>query len=204
MTNSQEQALIKIYKAMASGEIERRLATSGLTQLARGVAENELMQRRLRAAAGPAANVKPKPAAAVPPQALPRSYNPAAVVFLTLAAVLLLGAGWIFTPHLLPLFGVISALLIALGLGKAFPLFGMTLGGLSFAGAIAIPVAGFLYPATDPAENFLRFFFGAFAVALLLAVGAALVHGARVARRDRKFAACMAKPGYTGFEDDWE
>ena len=201
MTNSQEQALIKLYKAMASAEIERRLAASGLTQLARGVAENELMQRRLRAAAlrddSAASNepvgVPPKPAA---------SYNPVAVAFLVVLAAIVLGVGWLFMRDKLPLFFVIAALLLALSLGKAFPWSGMTLGVLSFGVAIAIPIAAVVWPARDPAENLLRVFFGSIAVLLLLSVGAVLIHGARVSRRDRKFAACMARPGYSAFEDE--
>lgn len=204
MTNSQEQALIKIYKAMASGEIERRLAGSGLTQLARGVAENELMQRRLRAAAPRRDSVKPKAAPPVPPQMAPRSYNPAAVGFLLLVAILLLGVGWLFMWEVLPLLAVIAVLLVALSLGQAFPWIGMALGLLSLAAATAIPVAAFIYPASDPADNLLRLMFGSMAFLVLLLLGVTLFHRARVSRRDRRYAECMARPGYSAVEDDRE
>lgn len=201
MTNSQEQALIKLYKAMTSADIERRLAASGLTQLARGVAENELMQRRLRAAAprdDRAASRKPVVVAPKPAG----SYNPVAVAFLVMLAAVVLGVGWLFMRDRLPLFFVIAALLLALSLGKAFPWIGMTLGVLSLGAAIAIPIAAVVSPARDPAESLLRVFFGSIAVLLLLAVGAVLIHGARVSRRERKFAACMARPGYPAFEEE--
>ncbi|MFL6656933.1 MAG: hypothetical protein ACJ8GW_02575 [Massilia sp.] len=129
MSDDLETTLVKLYKAMPSATIESRLATAELTQLARGVAQNELQKRAARAERGEAATPVAVPAAQADqdanPGTPPSHMGPIAfVVFSVLAA----GLSSLIVPDFAWLFGFTALATVASFLSKAYPRVGLAIG----------------------------------------------------------------------------
>jgi hypothetical protein len=175
MSDDLESSLIKLYKAMPSATIERRLATADLTQLARGVAQNELQKRAARAEAEDAS---PTLQADEPPAtSRPASHTgPIAFVLFTVIAA---GVLSLIVPHYAFLFCFVAILTVASFLAKAYPRVGLAVGSLLLLSAAGLGFWYLLGPSHDGLEMVLYFIFTVIAVFLLAAVGWSMVQSAR-------------------------
>jgi hypothetical protein len=152
--NPQEKMLIKVYKAMSSDEIERRLAAGDLVPLARGVAENELQRRQSRGGRAP---------------------NFADTPLMTLAVVvscgLIIWALLLVLPPLGALVGYGVLFIFACTISKAFPNLGRVLGTALVGASIWATVAYWITPGKGGLEGMLYFFGACIAAWALFGLG---------------------------------
>ncbi len=174
MSNSQEQMLIQIYKAMPSAEIERRIASGGLIPLAMGVAENELQQRLTRGdtSGAPRINLRER---------VPH------LLFLAALFAVLIGVAWVIFPELAVIVGFFVIPWIAMTIGQAYPKLGLVLGSL----IILLSASPFVYWWNLPKwqddgwGKIFLFIVAAVAAMFILMTGISMIGGARQ-RRSRQ------------------
>lgn len=177
MLNKQEQALIKIYKAMPTEEIEARLAGPDLIQLARGVAQNELQKRSA------AADKARRPLTTGQKQAAATVAVGTVVVGCLLTWRLALWLDSAFAN----LFLFLTLSVLAQVLGKAFPLLGKLIGALLLAAALGL-VGYLVMTPMKIEERILTSIFGGISVVFLLAMAASFISGARNKKAWEAFA----------------
>lgn len=183
MSNTQEQMLIKVYQAMPSVDIEQRLAGGELIPLARGVAENELQQRRARgdmAGAGTATlRTRITRITRHGPGAEKFTANP----MMSLAVVVsLCMITWVLLLVLPPwglLFGVGVAFFFSTTVAQAFPTFGVALGLLLVGSRVWVTVDYWTKPGKGGLEGMLIFFGISLAALVLLCMGWSCIQAAR-------------------------
>jgi|GEM_PF-3980917 len=180
--NKQEQALIKIYKAMPTEEIEARLAGPDLIQLARGVAQNELQKREAAAAKAriPLTTGQKQAAATVAVGSV--------VVGCLLTWQL---ARWLDSAYA-NLFLFLTLSVLAQVLGKAFPLLGKVIGGLLLAAAVYAVVHFFKTPMMRE-ERFLFSIFGLFGLIIVVGMAGSFISGAQNDKEWDEFADELGK-----------
>ncbi len=139
MSSKQEQTLITLYKRMSSTEIRSRLAGTGLIPLARGVAENELQQRLVRGDTTGAARAGRSDPADTQPANKPSAANVAFRLFVVGVFLITLLAGSVLLfPNLAWIIWAVTIFVVAMLIGKAFPLFGKVVGVLLMLSPLAI------------------------------------------------------------------
>lgn len=116
MLSNKEKTLAKVFHTMASDEIERRLASGQLTDIARSMATKELESR----ANSKATSILNDDASS---KSAKQAFGPVLIVGALAIALI-----WWLAPGILPLALIAAALICASAVGKAFPTFGRLLG----------------------------------------------------------------------------
>jgi len=174
MSLAEQQSLIKRYQKMATADIVSRIHSGQLSLHERLAADDELAQRQ----AHPQTE-RPAP-----------SYNnpPWQVALTVIGGALLMGgiAYWIMSSEIFLLIALALIISIATLIGKAFPMFGMTVGVLLtasplFLGAYMWHAGALAWRGGDfrPLGTLIAWGFLIFASGLAIALGAAFIRGAR-------------------------
>jgi len=189
VSRTQEEILIQIYKTMPSGEIERRLAGNGLIALARGVADNELQQRRARGGDVDAGTVS------VRDQVRPPGFSDITmpVFCLVVSSILLMVVGALIMPGMTLLLSVIAIPALALIFGKAFPRLGMVCGVLLLLATAGLGFIAVFKPPVHLEERLLMYFFFTIVAIVMGSTGVAMIRGTRHKGSWDALAADMSK-----------
>ena len=164
--------LIQVYQSMPSDEIAQRLAAGDLIPLARGVAENELQQRRARGDTQGAGTVRLRDR--ITPfgsYAEKFTKNPLMSVAVLVSLCMLTWALLLVMPLLGLLCGFFVAAMVVANIAHAFPRTGILLGVLLIGGAIWLTVDYWVKPGKTGLEGMFIFFGVTIEALALLALG---------------------------------